>query len=309
MKRNTNIISLLILVVFITASAFNGNDISGKKTPQSQQVANERTAGISVRFIAFGDMGTGDRNQYALAKQMAAWQAEYHYDIALMLGDNIYPDGNPALIPAKFEKPYAELLQRGVKFYAVLGNHDVKTGREAQIKYTNFNMNGRNYYSFVRGDGLVEFFAIDSTNFDIEQGRWLERTLAASTAKWKIAYFHHPIYSSGRTHGSDLKLRAKLELLFVQYGVAAAFSGHDHIYERTKPQQGVQYFISGAGSGKLRRADINRQSPLLAAGNDETCSFMYVEVTRELLNFKAIDEVGKIIDSGTLMPPAAKTRH
>src|SRR5262245_60508039 len=152
MKKNTNLISLLILVILISVSVFNGIGVPGKVPQQSQQVANEKTAGISVRFITFGDMGTGDRNQYALANQMAAWQAEYHFDIALMLGDNIYPDGNPAHIPTKFEKPYAELLQRGVKFYAVLGNHDVQTGRQAQIHYPNFNMGGRNYYSFVKGD-------------------------------------------------------------------------------------------------------------------------------------------------------------
>jgi predicted MPP superfamily phosphohydrolase len=263
-------------------------------------------ARASVRFLAFGDMGTGDREQYALARQMTAWHDESGFDTVLLLGDNIYPDGNPKDIPAKFEKPYAELLGRGVKFYASLGNHDVKKGRQAQINYPNFNMGGRAYYSFTKANGLVEFFALDSTNFDAAQHRWLEGALAGSTATWKLAFFHHPLYSSGRTHGSYVALRSKLEPMFVRQGVAAVFSGHDHIYERTKPQQGVQYFVAGAASGKLRRGDINQRSQFFAAGNDETNSFLALEATRDRLSFRAIDAAGNVLDSGALSPVAAR---
>jgi len=257
----------------------------------------------AVRFIAFGDSGRGDHAQYDLARIMAAHQWNQHYDMALMMGDNIYPNGEFADMQAKFERPYAELLRRGVSFQAVLGNHDVKKGREAQINYRNFNMGRRNYYSFTKGDGLVEFFALDSTYFELRQRRWLEGALAASRAKWKIAFFHHPIYSSADRHGSDFGLRAEIEPLLVRYGVDAAFSGHDHIYERTKPQQGVQYFVTGAGS-KPRRGDINRDTPFFASGSDETSSFMSVEITPEQFSFKTIDVTGRVIDRGELAPRA-----
>ncbi len=258
----------------------------------------------AVRFIAFGDAGTGDRPQYDLARAMAAHHQNQPYDTALLLGDNIYPDGNLADVSAKFERPYAELLRRGVTFQAVLGNHDIRKGREAQINYPNFNMSGRAYYSFTRGAGLVEFFALDSNDFDRRQRQWLEQALRASRAKWKIAYFHHPIYSSGEKHGSDLRLRAELEPLFVRHGVAAAFSGHDHTYERTKPQQGVQYFVAGSG-GKLRRGDLKRDTIFFASGSDEASSFMSVEITPEKFSFKTIDVAGRVIDSGELAPRAA----
>lgn len=264
----------------------------------------------TVRFVALGDMGTGDDAQLAVARQMAFFQLTRPYDTILTLGDNIYPDGNPADIPKKFEQPYAALLKRGVNFYASLGNHDVRKGREAQINYRQFNMGGRSYYSFTKGakgDGLVEFFALDSTKFDATQAQWLEQALAASKARWRIAYFHHPIYSSGDTHGSDLKLRARLEPLLVNYGVAAVFSGHDHTYERTKLQQGVQYFVSGAG-GKLRRGDLNDQSRLMAAGNDDHNSFMFVELDQESMKFWAVDAAGLVIDSGALAPRFANKR-
>ncbi|MBI1765309.1 MAG: metallophosphoesterase [Acidobacteria bacterium] len=264
----------------------------------------------TVRFIAFGDMGTGDADQYALAKQMTAWQTAHPFDTVLLLGDNIYPDGNPADLPAKFEKPYAELLQRGIRFQASLGNHDVKKGRAAQIGYPNFNMGGQAYYSFVKGtnaDGkpLAEFFALDSNAMDAAQLNWFEGALKVSQAEWKLVFFHHPLYSSATTHGSDAALRAKLEPLFVRYGIVAAFSGHDHTYERTKPMQGVQYFVSGAGSGKLRRGDLNRKSQFFAAGNDENGSFLYVELTQAELNFQAVDVTGKVFDAGRLLPKLA----
>jgi len=258
----------------------------------------------AVRFIAFGDSGRGDRAQYELARMMAAHHWNQLYDTALMLGDNIYPNGEMEDMQAKFEGPYTELLRRGVSFRAVLGNHDVRKGREAQINYRNFNMGARAYYSFTKGDGLVEFFALDSNYFDLRQRRWLEGALQASQAKWKVAFFHHPIYSSADRHGSDFGLRAELEPLLVRYGVDAAFSGHDHTYERIKPQQGVQYFVSGAGS-KPRRGDLSRRAPFSASGNDETSSFMSVEVTPERFSFKTIDVAGQVIDSGELSPRAA----
>lgn len=253
-----------------------------------------------VRFVAIGDMGTGGADQLAIARQMTVYHDEHPYDTVLMLGDNIYEDGDVDALPRKFEQPYQELLRRGVRFHAALGNHDVRKGRQAQLNYELFNMGGRAYYSFTKGDDGVEFFALDSTAMDEAQMKWLDEALASSKARWKIAYFHHPIYSSGKAHGSDLKLRAQLEPLFVRHEVAVVLSGHDHFYERTKPQRGVQYFVSGAG-GKLRRGNINRRTPFFLTGNDEVNSFMYFEVVGETLNFRAVDAAGNVLDSGLLI--------
>jgi hypothetical protein len=257
-----------------------------------------------VRFIVFGDSGKGDTAQHELARMMVAHHWNQFYDTALMCGDNVYPNGDPDDLQSKFERPYAELLKRGVKFQATLGNHDVKKGREAQLNYPHFNMGGRSYYSFTKGDGIVEFFAIDSTRFEYLQQHWLEQALQASQAKWKVAFFHHPLYSSADRHGSDFELRTDLEPLLVRHGVNVAFAGHDHIYERIKPQQGVQYFVTGAGS-KPRRGDLERDTPFFAAGNDEISSFISIEVTQERFSFKTIDATGKVIDSGELASRSA----
>jgi hypothetical protein len=253
------------------------------------------------RFVAVGDTGTGGPDQYAIARRMVAFHDERPYTQVLLLGDNIYPDGDPADLVPKFEQPYAELLRRGIRFNAVLGNHDIEheRGREAQINYKPFNMGGQPYYSFTAGEGLLEFFALDSNNVDAEQVRWLDRALAGSSARWKIAALHHPLYSSAKRHGSDRALIAALEPLLVRRGVAVAFAGHDHVYERTKIIDGVQYFVSGAGA-KLRRGDLNPRSRFFAAGNDQTNSFMFIEVTPAQFAFWSVDASGLILDAGTL---------
>jgi len=103
-------------------------------------------------------------------------------------------------------------------------------------------------------------------------------------------------------HGSETRLRARLEPLFVKYGVAAALSGHDHVYERTRPQRGVQYFVCGAG-GQLRRGDLDRRSPFFAAGNDRVNSFMCFEATPEKLSFRSLDAAGNTLDEGLIAAP------
>ena len=202
-------------------------------------------------FAVIGDTGTGKSGQLAVAGVMEATCEREPFGLVLMLGDNIYGGVNSRAFRKRFEQPYHNLIARGVNFQAVLGNHD-KGGVKREVGYDPFNMAGRRYYTFTRGlseEGapLAQFFAIDSSKIDKEQLAWLEKELTESRATWKIPFFHHPLYSSGRTHGSDRKLRANLEPLFTRYGVQVALSGHDHIYERIKPQQGVIYFVSGSG--------------------------------------------------------------
>jgi len=148
---------------------------------------------------------------------------------------------------------------------------------------------------------LLDLFMLDSTDCDAAQIGWVEQQLKGSTARWKLAVLHHPLYSSGKKHGSDLNLRRKLEPLFVRYGVNAVFSGHDHIYERTVPQQGIHYFVTGAG-GESRRGGVDLKSPFRAASFDEDNHFMLLEAEHNQISFQAISETGTIIDRGVILP-------
>jgi predicted phosphodiesterase len=259
-----------------------------------QQVTLPRLEG-SVKMAVIGDSGTGGSRQRQLGQVLAAAHQQFPFEFAIMLGDNIYGSDRPQDYVRKFETPYRPLLDADVKFYAALGNHDDRT----QVNYKLFNMDGKRYYTHSHGN--VEFFVLDSTYVDPVQLAWLEQELARSDARWKIAYFHHPLYSSGARHGSEIDLRELVEPLFVKHGVDVVFSGHEHFYERMNPQQGIYYFTSGA-AGKLRRGNI-RRSTLTAAGFDQDLSFILVEFTDEQLHFQAISRTGTTVDGGSLPRP------
>ena len=245
----------------------------------------------AVRFAVIGDNGTGDRYEYEVAQQMFTSHQQFPFELVLMLGDNIYGGQTPKDFAQKFEQPYRPLLDAGVRFYASLGNHDNQSNR----LYKPFNMGGERYYTFAKKN--VRFFVLDSDYVDPKQMVWLDETLKGSSDDWKICYFHHPLYSDGGRHGSQVDLRVLLEPVFIKYGVNVVFSGHDHVYERIKPQQGIYYFVSGA-AGQLRRGDL-RKSDLTASGYDQDRSFILVEIDKDVLSFQAISRTGKIVDSGS----------
>jgi predicted MPP superfamily phosphohydrolase len=303
-------ISRLVVVLWLAlwpAPPAPSGEASAAQAPVTRTLTLPRKDG-SVRLAVIGDMGRDSQGRSDVAKQVAAVHDEFPFDFAILLGDNVYGSDAPAEMAKRFEAPYKPLLDAGVVFHAVLGNHDNPTERF----YALFNMGGERYYTFraSRGGvsnltlGGVRFFALDTGYLDQPQLDWLEKELSSSSSDWKIAFFHHPLYSSGKTHGSALESRAVLEPLFVKYGVSAAFSGHDHIYERVKPQKGgIVYWVAGGG-GSLRTGDL-RATDLTAKGFDRDYHFMIVEITGDDLYFQAISRTGATIDSGVLHRPGA----
>jgi hypothetical protein len=246
----------------------------------------------SVRFAVIGDSGTGKQPQYEIGQELERYRQIVRFDFAIMLGDNIYGSQDAAGFKAKFEDPYRVLLDAGVKFYASLGNHD----NPNQRLYKPFNMGGKRYYTFKKGK--AEFFVLDSNYMDREQLQWLESQLSGSTSPWKICYFHHPLYSHARFHGPDTDLRAQIEPLFNKYNVQVVFSGHEHVYERLKPQRGINYFVLGS-SGQLRPHDL-RASSDTAKGFDTDQTFAVVEISNDALFFQTITRTGQTVDSGVV---------
>lgn len=244
----------------------------------------------SVKFAVIGDSGTGKRPQYEVAEQMTAARGSFPFQFVLMTGDNLYGRQRPQDFVVKFERPYEALLQAGVQFFASLGNHDNPANRF----YEPFNLRGQRYHSFVRGP--ARFFVLDTNLMDQPQLTWLETTLRGATEPWRVAVFHHPLYSNARRHGPSVELRVVLEPLFLQHGLQVVFAGHEHVYERLKPQKGIVHFTQGA-SGQLRRGDL-RRAESTAAGFDGDNTFMLVEIDRERLLFRAVTRTGTVVDSG-----------
>jgi hypothetical protein len=267
--------------------------------PDALMLPNSPT---SVKFAVIGDSGRGNKPQHDVADRMALYHQKFAFTFTIMLGDNLYEGAaTPEDYRRKFEQPYKALIDRGVDFYAALGNHD----DPRQVDYALFHMKGRRYYSFPPPGNLltgittpVEFFALDSTNLDWTQLRWLEERLAASRAAWKICFLHHPLYTSGRYRMAALVQRSALESLFVTHGVNAVFSGHEHIYQRSTLLDGVQYFVSG-GAGSLRPGD-GVPTSYIARTYSGDYHFMLVEIEGDYLHFQAISRTGHTIDAGTL---------
>jgi hypothetical protein len=248
----------------------------------------------SVKFAVIGDSGTGSSAQRAVGKELATWRSRFPFTFVVMVGDNLYGGERERDFQKKFVIPYKPLLDSKVKFYASLGNHD---DAAIQRNYPLFNMNGERFYSFKPKDG-VRFFALDSNYVDKTQLEWLDKQLAGSGSEWKIMFFHHPLYSSGETHGSAELQRGLLEPVFVKHGVNLVLTGHEHFYERIKPQKGIQYFIIG-NSAKLRKGDLSK-SELTLYGNDREYAFMLMEIAGDELFFQTINEKGQTIDAGSV---------
>ena len=117
---------------------------------------------------------------------------------------------------------------------------------------------------------------------------------------------HYPLYSSGRYWFRASRTRASLEPLFVNGGVDVAFSGHEHLYERTVPQRGIQYFTSGGG-GTVRVGDL-RPTTATANGFDQDTHFMLVEIAGDKLHFQVINRLGATVDFGVI-PRSAEARR
>jgi 3',5'-cyclic AMP phosphodiesterase CpdA len=249
----------------------------------------------TFKFAVFGDFGTASPWQFELGAQMVKLHKTFPFEIVLLAGDNIYGPERPQEYVEKFEKPYKALIDAKVKFYAALGNHDDPNQRFYKL----FNMEGKRYYSFKAPKQNVRIFALETTYPTPEQIAWVESELKQSTEDWKIMIFHHPLYSSGGRHGSDLQLRETLEPLLVQYNVSVVFTGHDHFYERIKPQKGIVHFVVGSG-GKLATGDLDPRSPLTARGLDTDYAFLVGEVDGDKLVFNTVARAGQIVDSGII---------
>lgn len=262
---------------------------AGPLTAQTLTLPNRKA---SVKFLVIGDNGTGDKFEYDVANQITKYYQKFRFPFAIMLGDNIYGAERPQDFAKKFEIPYKPMLDDKVEFHAALGNHDDPNQRY----YKPYGMGGVRYNTFKKGN--VRFFVIDSNYLDPDQVAWLNKELAGSGSDWKIAYFHHPLYTTA-ARGPEIELRKVLEPLFVKYGVSVVFSGHEHIYERIAPQKGIQYFTEG-GAAKLREGDT-RPGALTQVGFATDRSFMLVEVSGDSMFFQAISRTGATVDKGIVL--------
>lgn len=253
------------------------------------------TERLPVRFAVFGDSGSGKSEQYAVARQIA----KHEIDLILHTGDLIYPKGEDKDYKKKFYEPYENLIDRKF-FFPVLGNHDYGTNF-AQPWIDNFALPGKErYYSFNLGN--AHFTALDSCYPTDEMLEWLKNDLAwadnpENGIAWKFVHFHYPVFSNTKDRWDSEWEKALWHPIFARYGVDIVFCGHDHIYTRFKPVDGVNYITEGAGGKNLYQT---REHPLVERTNNQEFGFGLVEITGNRLTFAHLNPLGWVIDEFVL---------
>jgi len=301
----------------------DSNPIQAKAIPQSQSASPlsgfPHTQNPAYRFAVIGDSGTGDWRQAAVAQQLSYWYGISPFQSVLMLGDNVYPAGNPALFQDRIAKPYEDLFQHHVRFLPVMGNHDVKAGfGNWQLAYWGVPP----YYHYKLGPkgSEVEFWAIDTNLFtpglkvsgpnndsSVRQQKaacqlqWLEQTLANSNADMKVLYAHHPLYSQGADKKpirawQQAELAQTLAPLLAKYAVDLYMSGHEHHYEKPRLVNGTYHLVSGAGG------NIDSAKRGGSESNDlmKQLHFMLFDITPEGLSYQTVSVTGQVLDQGLI---------
>ena len=255
-----------------------------------------------VCFV-LGDMGTGRPDQHRVAEVMAKRARASGLDFMITVGDNFYPSGVRGIADPLFRSHFETVYDDpalAVPVHPTLGNHDHRGDPDAQVAYSGQNPRWRmpaRFHAFTRrlnGGTAYEFFALDTTPLlgggppALDQLEWLARRLERSTARWKIVYGHHPLYSNG-DHGGSAALRDALEPLLIEHDVDLYLAGHDHHLELQTERSGIVHVIAGAAGGPdmAYPARFGDHSRYVATGGGLV--LMRLEAERVLLEFIRMD--------------------
>lgn len=249
--------------------------------------------GQELHVALAGDVGDSGSRLDATAAAIARLDRTRPLDRLVLLGDNVYPNGDPDRLPETVWGPFAPVLDHA-ELDAILGNHDIKDNH-GEAHAAALGMPGR-WWARHLGDVLL--VGLDTnTPDDPEQLAWLEHTLATATEPWRIVLLHHPPYSAGY-QGSDLDARAAFTPIFARYGVALAVSGHDHDYQRSVPLKGVTYVVSGAGAGTRRTSERD-----FTAASFSWHHFLELGVYPDRLVLRAINQDSRVADEVVIPRP------
>ena len=286
---------------------------AGRTLPNVSYVLSVGARDDSISLIALGDTGHPSTTQAEVAAAMSRWSGRRPAELVLLLGDNFYDDGvrstDDPLWERCFETPY-DLPGLDVPFYAVLGNHDYNGNPQAQVQYVGrtrrWTMPDR-YYAFTRALGAdheVLFVALDTVTVSkltpegAEQRRWLRETLRESTARWKVAFGHHPVRSGSRGK-HQRRMAERVEPIFEQEGLDLYLAGHRHYQAVLRGAGPTLYVISGTGS-KPRDAQWDHQT-LIASSEPGFCS---IDITPTTLFLQLVNSAGESLYSHVITAKA-----
>lgn len=259
------------------------------------------------QFVAIGDYGSDNKGEKAVSELI------HHYNpsFIITLGDNNYPNGCWKTIDKNIGKYYHDFIHPYVgnygqgavfnRFFPSLGNHDwnakkkcLKNGILPYFMYFELPNNKRYY---VIHKPFLDLFALDSDkkepdgiSVNSEQFKWFVEQIKKSKATFKIVYFHHPPYSSGK-HGPEKKMRWP----FKELGVDMVLSGHEHNYERLN-KDALHYVINGLGGPPSTRGKSRHPDPDSILFYKDHYGFVLFDVSQYHLKMKFINTNDEVID-------------
>jgi 3',5'-cyclic AMP phosphodiesterase CpdA len=273
--------------------------IPGRAPDTELQPAAWTESPTGLRFAALGDNGSGGRQAMAVAERMAETYRRHPFGLVALLGDICYYGNIEDRYEDVFRRPMGPLLDAGVGFELAIGNHDADLRHSddgiAEIE-AELRLLGTPGLYYATTHGPADIFYLDSSVPGVfgpessTQWEWLDDRLAASTSQWKIVALHHPLYSSGR-HGSTVGARERLEPILARHHVDLVLAGHDHHYERTHPQHGITYVVSGGGC-KTTRVGHSRFTVAAAS----VLEFLLVDIDDDRLTASCVAVDGTIVD-------------
>ncbi|MFL6195580.1 MAG: metallophosphoesterase family protein [Thermoanaerobaculia bacterium] len=225
-------------------------------------------------LIAAGDIAACNEDDGAQAKATAAVIAGFPKATVIAAGDLAYKNGTESEFSECYDRVWGAHKERT---RPAPGNHDygpyASVYRNTAKPYfdyfgANAGPKGKGYYSFDLGawhivslNSMADVLASAPTM--AEQVDWLKTDLAANRKPCILAYWHHPLFTSGE-HGDEPndpgKSTKPLWDVLYSHGADVIVNGHDHDFERFAPQtpigaadpKGIREFVVGTGGIKLR---------------------------------------------------------
>ena len=276
---------VLALLLCVACAPSNSSD---EPVLPAQSEAPPPQEPVMMRFAVIGDWGSGFDQQYDLGRRMCDWRENHLFDMVVTTGDNIYEAGEPEHFDSKFFEPYACLLDNGVRFRAVLGNHDIGTNNgEPELNEPAFGMKNRNYV--VRRHGVR--FVLWESNYS--RKRWLRRHLGEESGdRWTVVSFHHPIFSPG-PHGGHPPYTPDLPRMFRRKGVDLVLNGHDHLYALMPEKRKIRYVVTGGGGASLYACENPEVAEICLSRHH----FLYVRVYETQIRVQAVPISGRPFDT------------
>jgi len=253
-----------------------------------------KPADQAIRVVGMGDFGAGSEAQREVAAAIVRMGQAKPFDFGVTFGDNFYPSGMKGPDDSRWRDWWESLYgPLHVVFYPTLGNHEWYSddGAAAEIEYRSPTWRFPSpYYSYTAGP--VQFFALDTTELSEAEILWLDKAIGASTARWKVAYGHHPIFAPERNLKSGLYLKYMQARLWpvLRGRVDAYLCGHQHAMAHMDPQDGVHFFMSGGGGAALSKVSKHDPGAQFA---ESTFGFLTLEASAARLDIAIFDTDGK----------------